>query len=457
MNLSTNEAALNEVNRRDFLRGSSFASLLAMLGAVELKAQDTKKDAIDASKANFTVNVALIGLGNWGREILAALGRRKEAKVVAICDTYPAMLRRSAENAPGAKQVADYHDVLADKDVQAVIIATPTHLHRQIVEEALKAGKHVYCEAPLAHTIEDARAIARAAKNSPKVLFQSGLQFRSDPQRHFLLQFIRSGACGRFVMARAQWHKKTSWRFASGNPEREKAINWRLNKELSTGLAGEIGIHQIDATAWFLRGTPTAVTGFGGVLHWSDGREVADTAQAVFEFPGGTIFTYDAMLANSFDSDYDMIYGSDAAVMIRGNKAWLFKEVDSALLGWEVYARKDLFYKETGIALVANATKSTAQAGGGGEDAGYVEPTINFAIENFLANANEVGNAVEDFSATFNPNDKAALAKYLADLKLQPAAGWKEGFEATVLVIKANEAVATGKRIAISKELFDVA
>jgi len=447
-----------DVNRRDFLRGGSFAALMGMLGAVELRAQDAKKaGAIDAKAPNFKVNVALIGLGTWGRELLATLNRRKEAKVVAICDNYPAMLRRSGANAPDAKQVEDYKAILADKTVQAVIVATPTHLHKQIVLDALAAGKHVYCEVPLAHTLEDARAIASAAKAAGKVYFQSGLQTRSDPQRLFLLSFIRSGACGKFASAHAQWHKKTSWRFTSGNDERVKVINWRLDKKLSLGLVGEMGIHQIDATAWFLRGRPFAITGFGSIVHWTDGREVADTAKAVFEFPGGVHFTYDATLANSFDNDYDMLYGTDAAVMIRGTKAWMFKEVDAPLLGWEVYARKDNFYKETGIALMMDATKLAAVGESAAAETSYTELPINFALESFLANANEVGGAVEDFVATFNPNDKVALAKYLADLKLLPGAGWKEGYEATVLAIKANESVVARKRLDIAKELFDVA
>ena len=114
-------------------------------------------------------------------------------------------------------------------------------------------------------------------------------------------------------------------------------------------MIGEIGLHRYDIVSWFLNARPKAVTGFGGILHWTDGRDVPDTVQAVFEFPSGTNFLYDATLANSFDSEYEMFYGSDSAIMLRENKAWMFKEVDAPLLGWEVYARKDTFYKETGV------------------------------------------------------------------------------------------------------------
>src|SRR5690606_29906072 len=107
--------------------------------------------------------VAVIGLGPWGREILDQLGRLEQADIAAICDNYPAMLRRSASKAPDAVQTENYEEILANKDIKAVIVATGSHQHKDIVLAALRAGKHVYCEAPLAHTIEEAREIALAA------------------------------------------------------------------------------------------------------------------------------------------------------------------------------------------------------------------------------------------------------------------------------------------------------
>jgi predicted dehydrogenase len=368
------------------------------------------------------------------------------------------MLRRSAANAPGAKQTADYKSILEDKEIKAVLIATPSHKHRDIAIEAIKAGKHVYCEAPMATTLEDAKAIAAAARGAVGQVFQPGLPLRSDPQRHFLLQFVRSGAAGHPLSARAQWNKKQSWRQASPNPEREKEINWRLDKKISLGLAGEIGIHQIDMMTWLLKVRPTAVTAFGGVLHWTeDKREVPDTAQFVFEYPGGVQGIFEATLANSFDADYEMLYGTYAAIMLRGSKAWMFKEVDSPLLGWEVYARKDVFYQETGIALVANATKLDVQGDAAKETEPYSHTALALALQAFLNNVNDVGTAVEDFKELFGTDDKKKLEKHLATVKTLPAATWKEGLEAAVVAIKANEALMAGKRVMIGKELFELA
>lgn len=448
---------LAEFNRRDFLKGSSAATLMTLLGGVELVMPARRVLAADASQLHGpAVKTAVIGLGPWGREIMATLAKLPEAEVVSICDTYPAMLKRGAAVAPKAEQADDYKKVLANKDVKAVVIATPTHFHKEIAIEALQAGKHVYCEAPLAHTIEDSRAIAQAAKKAGTVVFQPGLQVRSDPQRHFLLNFIRAGAMGRAIKARVQWQKKQSWRFPSANPEREKAINWRLDKEVSLGLVGEIGVHQIDAAAWFLKQLPKSVVGFGSVVHWKDGRTTADSVQTVYEFPEGVLMTFDGTLANSFDGEHEMYYGTDSAVMIRGNKAWMFKEVDSPLLGWEVYARKDIFYKETGIALIANATKLTAQGDKPVDDAPHQSTPLYYALEAFLSNVNEVSGAVEDFTATFGKADPKALAEHLAGLTRQPAATAQDGHEATVLAIKGNEAVLKSGRVEIPAEAFQI-
>ena len=311
-------------------------------------------------------------------------------------------------------------------------MATGSNQHKEIAIAALKAGKHVYCEAPLAVSIEDAKEIALAAKSAVGQVFQAGLQMRSSPQRHFLYPFIRSGALGKPVMARAQWHKKTSWRAASPNPEREKEINWRLYQATSPGLIGEIGIHTLDQAGWYYDLQPLAVTGFGSTMLWKDGRDVPDTVQAVLEFPGGLRLSYDATLASSFDSEFELLSGSDATIMMRYDDtgkevAWMFKEVDSALLGWEVYARKDNFYKETGIALAAGSSKQTALVNKSTAGAPAALPPLYYALEAFLMNCPEVSNAVEDFKSMYDAKDTAGLAASLQTQAptLKPYAGYR--------------------------------
>jgi len=441
-------------NRREFMKTSSFAAAMTMLGGIPLFAEDPKP-AVAGDVAPSKVKVAVIGCNVWGREILNTLARLEKADVVAVCDHYESALRRAKEAAPKAEGFTDYTKILENKEVQGIIVATPTHQHKEIVLAALKAGKHVYCEAPLANTIEDARIIARAARDATKSYFQAGLLLRSDPQRKFLMPFVRSGATGQNVKTRAQWHKKTSWKRAATTDEREKELNWRLRKETSIGLVGEVGIQQIDEMHWFLAKRPTQVTGFGGILLWQDGREIEDTAQAVFQYEDGTSFNYEACLATSFDSDYEILYGSDASIVLRGAKAWLFKEADAPLLGWEVYARKEVFFGETGIALVADASKSGKQGKGDQQEA---DPPIYHAMKSFLENTEVIANGVEDFISTYNPNDTKAFTEYLAGLQKSklPAATWKDGYESTVVCIKANEAVMKKGVVKFENEWFEI-
>jgi len=462
--MNENECEALGYNRRDFLKGGSVATLMTMLGGVELFAQTNAAPGGETKASAVKIKVAVIGLGAWGREIINTLARMPQAAnpidadIAAICDTYSASLKRTASAAPGAAQTADYKTILDNKDIKAVVIATPTFQHKEVVLAALKAGKHVYCEAPLAGSIEDAREIALAAKAAKNLVFQTGLQMRSDPQRLFLLPFIRTGALGKTVMARAQWHKKTSWRTASPNPEREKALNWRLSKETSLGLIGEIGSHQIDQAGWFMNTLPKAVTGFGSVMFWKDDRDVPDTVQTVLEFPGGVQMIYDATLVNSFDSEYEVLYGSDAAIMMRESKAWMFKEVDAPLLGWEVYADKLKFFNETGIALVAGKSKPppTNAQGQPVQPDPLTSTPLFYALSNFLRNAADLNAAAEDYKSSYGADDVDGLMEHLGKVPRRAAAGYLEGFQAVVTAANANEAILSAKRIELKPEWYEL-
>jgi predicted dehydrogenase len=321
----------------------------------------------------------------------------------------------------------------------------------------LKAGKHVYCEAPLSNSIDEARQIAKAALAQPKLIFQPGLQMRSDPQRIWLLPFIRSGSLGTFIMARAQSHRKQSWRSASPNPDREKELNWRLDRSTSIGLMGEVGIHAVDQAGWFMNRRPVAVSGFNSLIQWKDGRDVPDTVHATIEYPGGVRLTYDATLANSFDSDYEMLYGAYATVLMRESKAWMFKEVDSPLFGWEVYAKKEQFQNETGIALVAGASKQESFTAKPDAITLLRASALYNSLGNFLDNVFEQDAAIKTFIELYGADDQQALLDQLkaeTEPRRKPAASALEGFQATVVAVKANEAILSGQRIELKDEWF---
>lgn len=421
-----------ELNRRDFLRGGSMATFMMMMGAVELRAEDAKAVAdADDEKPGPPVSCAVIGCGTWGRDIVRTLSRLPNAPIIALCDTYERNLSRAGTASDQAEKTADFKKVLENKAVQAVCIATPTHLHREIAVAALQAGKHVYCEAPLATTIEDSATIARAAMAAKKQIFQCGLLLRTNPIHRHVLQFVQTGVLGKGAYSKAQFHKRQSWRRTAPDPDQEKLANWHLQKATSAGLVGEIGMHHLDSAMWFAKQRPVSVTGFGSIIAWNDGRDVPDTVQAVLEFSGGMRLVYDATLANSFEASYEVHAGTDCAIVIRENRAWIIKESDAPLMGWEVHAKKEDFSpsKDTGIALVANSTKLLAQGKDPSEGTSQSDTPLFYALQEFIANIN---------------TSKA------------PSAGASEGYEATVLAIKTNEAVINGRQMALQKEIFDL-
>ncbi len=419
------------LGRREFLKSGSLGALGVLVGGSgKAYALNPVVKPDKPERAGPAVRCGIIGVGAWGRELVAELSRVSGAEVRVVCDHYPGALGRIRRDHPEIAAVEDYREVLDDPEVDAVFVATPSHRHREIAVAALEAGKHVYCEAPLATTVEDARAIALAAKAvEHRRIFQAGLQARAEPQHRFVNTFMQTGVCGDLALARSQWRRKESWRRMGATREREAELNWRLDPASSPGLIGEIGIHHLDVATWFLRGRPKAVAGFGGITVWRDGREVPDTAQAVFEFPGDVHYNLSITLGNSYEGPYDLFCGSDSAILVADTRAWMFREPDAPLLGWEVYARTDEFFRDTGISLMADATELAEEGVDLTEAEVERETPLFSALDDFIECVRE---------------------------ELPPHAGYREGFEAAVLAIQANEAVVSGSRIEYSDDWFEL-
>ncbi len=422
------------LDRRTFLRAGSLGTLGMLLGGMnsvaEIRAPSSAENGYgdEDEDPGRTVSCAVIGAGPRGRELLETLTRLRGVRVVSVCDTYEPFRRRAKRLVDDADTFQDYRSILEDRQVEAVFVATPSHQHRNIAIEALEAGKHVYCEAPLAADIDDARAIARAARDAGnKRIFQVGQQYRAEPQHHHVRQFVRAGALGQTLFARSHWSRRESWRRAAPTRERENEINWRLSRETSPGLIGEVGIHALDVASWFLDSRPTAITGRSGLLYWNDGRDVPDTVNALLEYPNGVNLTFEATLANSYQGIGDVICGSDSAILMQENRAWMFREADAPLLGWEVYARREQFFEKTGISLVADATQLLQDGLDPATDAPEPEPSVYYALKDFFACIRE---------------------------GRTPYADYQTGFEAAVTAIKTNQAVLEQSTIAFKDEWY---
>ena len=360
-----------QMDRRDFLAAAGGLAAVSLLPS-NLPA---------ALRLDQPLNVGLIGVGRQGRAILTELASLEAVKVVAVCDSDENRLTSAKTRATGAEGYADYKALLAHKGLDAVIIATPTHEHKDIALACIAAGKHVYCEAPLAHTIEDAKAIAAAAAAGKKV-FAVGFEGRSNPVYTLARSFFKTDAFKDMIAMRQQFASKTSWRFSAPDADRERRMNWRLDKAVSTGMIGEIASHQLDVAHWYRGQLPVSVRATGGVRFWTDGREVADTVQAAFMYEDGAVLNWFGTLASSFLGKEEIFVGSFSTIKLGWSHGWMFKESDAPTQGWEVYANKQQFHNDTGITLIAGATK-LAEQGKLKDGVGLPNTSLYYSLESF--------------------------------------------------------------------------
>lgn len=366
--------------RREFLGRAAGAAAAFTLAPEVLFARPRAQAA--------PLRVGVVGVGRQGRDILDELLKIDNVEIAALCDVIPARLTAGAERAPQAARFADHRALLdGAPDLGAVIVATPTHTHREIAVAALEAGRHVYCEAPLAHTVADARAIAAAAETAGRTL-QPGLLAPANPLWQRARALTRSDSVRTVVAMHAQDHRKTSWRFPASTAELERAVNWRLDPEVSLGIEGELASHQITALAWLRSRPPLRIRGRGTLRLHEDGRTLPDTVSLEAVWEDGTSATWSGTLANSFGGKHEVIYGSMGAIKLADTHAWMFKEADAATQGWEVYATRQRFHRDEGIILVADATRLAAQ-GQLKEGAGLPFPPLYYGLLEFARSIDE--------------------------------------------------------------------
>jgi predicted dehydrogenase len=278
--------------------------------------------------ANDRIALAHIGIGNRGRQLVEIAGRLHalhNVEATAVCDLWRVNRERAVSEsaklygrAPRAFQHLE--DVLALKDVDAVLIATPEHSHSPILELAVKAGKDVYVEKPMGNVLEEARS-ARAAVLASQRIVQVGTQHRSEPYPRAARELVASGALGEVSKVEVEWnYHGPRWR---GRPEvaqiREEDTDWRawlmtkpqrpfdprlyfefrLYRDFSSGIPDQWMSHGIDLVHWFMGDSyPRSVVAHGGVFAWPDGRENPDTFQALLEYPKGFLVSYSTSFGN---------------------------------------------------------------------------------------------------------------------------------------------------------------
>jgi len=314
--------------------------------------------------ANNRVNIGVIGTGGRGIGIIKLLNQIPNCEVIAVCDTLPFRLEKSFDlikNNKNPKSYADYRKLLDDKNIDAVIIATPLNTHDQIAVDALDADKHVYCEKTLAKGVEATARIVKKSKSSKNV-FQTGHQYHSSRMYTQLVDMIAGGKVGKIASIEAQWNRNGNWRRPLPDPSFERQINWRMYREYSYGLLAELSSHQIDFANWILKATPEKAVGFGGINYWKDGRETYDNTKVVYLYPNGVKATYTCLTSNAKDDYKIMVFGDKGTLTIFYDTAWFYPE--------------GTYQQEYGeVDGVSGATTNWSQSKGIPVDIKHIDPT----------------------------------------------------------------------------------
>ena len=278
------------------------------------------------SSKNNIIKIGIIGTGNRGGGLIPIINKIKGLQVVACCDLLPFRLKSAIKKVDGkAKSYSDYRKLLDDKNIDAVLIATPFSEHYTIALDSIYAGKHIYCEKTLVKGYDRIKNLVNISNQSTNI-FQTGHQYHSSRLYSHIVDIINKGKIGRITAIECQWNRNGNWRRPVPSPELEKAINWRMYKQFSGGLLAELCSHQLDFCNWVLDAVPIKVFGDGGIDYWKDGRETFDNVHMIYTYPNGVRAKFTCLTSNSKDDFLIKVLGDKGTITIDYTKAWFFPE-----------------------------------------------------------------------------------------------------------------------------------
>jgi predicted dehydrogenase len=353
-------------NRREFVKNTVKTAAAALT---------TQLFTGNVRGANDRVSVAFIGMGKMGRDNLRWAMRQPNAVATAVCDVYDRNLNTAVDmtkNQVGgpARSVRDFRQILDDKSIDAVCIATPDHWHAYMTVEACKAGKDVFVEKPVATTIDEAGKMVEAARKYNRVV-QAGTMQRSALHFQKAVDLVRAGELGKVTSVRTwnyghqpvegignpadsappagldwdQWLGPAPMRPFNANrfgvdPKDGYFSHFRWFWDYAGGMMTDWGVHLLDIVQWaFDEAMPTSATASGGKFYLRDNRDTPDTLQVTYEYPG-FIATYENREANQqsmFERDYGILFHGDRATMfVDRRECRVVSEKGSTLMNWEM-------------------------------------------------------------------------------------------------------------------------
>ncbi len=343
-----------EVHRRRFLSTTAAASSLVF----------TKSLYAQTTNANDALNVGIIGTGAQGQILLTTCAQIEGVNVISLCDIWENYnLSRASQMLQGFGQqhttYTDYKDMIEkEKNLDAVLIATPDFCHAQQAMDCLNAGLHVYCEPMLSSSEEETRNIVRAAKDSSK-LMQVGYQKRSNPYYRYCFDHIihETRLLGTITAINGQWNQPVQtdrgWPRRApladdvlrqyGYDSMDQFRNWRWYKKYGSGPVAEFASHQIDVFNWYLGLLPKSLYANGETLYYDkETHEWPDTAMAICDYEGpeqSVKAFYQSINCNSNFGFFENFMGSEGTLYTSENvgRVKVYREPKSP--DWEKWVR----------------------------------------------------------------------------------------------------------------------
>ena len=311
------------------------------------------------------LNLGVIGSGSRGTFVMGVFQKDPALKVTAICDVYEPNLENALSKAKGARACRNYKQLLDDKEIQAVLIATPEHWHHRMVLDALAAGKDVYIEKPLCQTPEQGVELMEAEKHSKQIV-QVGMQRRSYDLYLEGRKIVASGTLGNIRMIRSWWLNnylggqpatrldgKLDWEQWQGPaakhaPDPDRFRNWRQYKDYAGGIVADQGAHVYDGIHLLMNATfPTAVTAAAGKPH-RPGFETPESVVVTAEYPQDFIATfqvnYAGMKYKPRNDQLNQLDGDQARMDISREDLKVFRQGDEDQPAIEKRSEKGFAY-----------------------------------------------------------------------------------------------------------------
>ena len=340
----------HSMTRREAMKVLGLGATGLTLGSHHAAAQSFAK--------NDTMQFGLIGCGGRMRRLIEGLGKNPRTRIVSVCDVYDDFLNSTHVLVGGRnrdiQKTTRHEEVLARKDIDAVIIATPDHWHAPITIDAVEAGKHVYVEKPVTHKLEEGHQLIEAVKRSGKKV-QVGVQQRTMPHLVVLKQKLDSGEIdpGKVTRVHMQWCRNTGpfrgdpkykitedqvdWkRFLGNAPDQPfdplRMRNWRWIWDFGNGPLGDLMVHWLDATNWLLDlPMPSQVVMSGGKYHRKGSMETPDITNCIMEYPELDLqMDYVSSWSNNYMRACTVIMGTDATIYFDRNRYEVIPQRGSA-------------------------------------------------------------------------------------------------------------------------------